>query len=75
MMKKLRFLFVSLMLLFCGSVFADEAVFTFNTADGLKAMGVAEANIPTVAAHRSCRKSQHYSSLDFLLFMRSISAK
>ena len=50
MMKKLRFLFVSLMLLFCGSVFADEAVFNFTTADGLKAMGVAEANIPTVAA-------------------------
>ena len=47
-MKKI-FTLISMML-FCGYIFADEAVFTFNTADGLKAMGVAEANIPTVAA-------------------------
>ena len=53
MNKSLRYSFLSLMLIFCGSVFADEATFNFTTPDGLKAMGVAEANIPTVEASAS----------------------
>ena len=50
MNKILRYSLVGLVLMCCGSIFADEAKFDFTTVDGLKAMGVAEANIPTVEA-------------------------
>lgn len=48
---KQNYLFIKLFMLtvmafFAGNVMADEAVFDFTTPDGLKAMGVAEANIP-----------------------------
>lgn len=50
MSKILRYSFMSLLLMCCGSIFADEATFDFTNPEGLKAMGVAEANIPTVEA-------------------------
>lgn len=48
---KQNYLFIKLFMLtvmafFAGNVMAEEAVFDFTTPDGLKAMGVAEANIP-----------------------------
>lgn len=50
MNKSLRYSFIGLLLMCCGSIFADEATFDFTNPEGLKAMGVAEANIPTVEA-------------------------
>ena len=50
MKKLLRFSFVCLLLMCCGTIFADDVTFDFSTPDGLKAMGIAESNIPTVEA-------------------------
>lgn len=52
---KQNYLFIKLFMLtvmafFAGNVMADEAVFDFTNAEGLKAMGIPEADIPTVAA-------------------------
>ena len=50
MNKILRYSFVALLAMVGWSnAMADEAKFDFSTVDGLKAMGVAESNIPTVA--------------------------
>ncbi|GEM_PF-4226613 len=42
MSKILRYSFMSLLLMCCGSIFADEATFVFNTSEGLQALGIAE---------------------------------
>ena len=41
-----KLLMLTIMAFFAGNVMADEAVFNFTTEEGLKAMGVAEADIP-----------------------------
>ena len=47
----IKLFMLTVMALFAGNAMAaDEAVFTFTNAEGLKAMGIAEANIPTVEA-------------------------
>lgn len=53
MRKILRMFLVCFMTMFCGTVMADEAKFDFTTKDGLVAMGIAEASIPTVEASAS----------------------
>ena len=45
-----KLLMLTIMAFFAGNVMADEAVFNFTTEEGLKAMGVAEANIPQATA-------------------------
>ena len=42
MKKILRYSLLSFLLMCCGSIFADEATFVFNTSEGLTALGIAE---------------------------------
>lgn len=46
----IKLFMLTVMAFFAGNVMADEAVFDFTNAEGLKAMGIPEADIPTVAA-------------------------
>ena len=46
----IKLFMLTIMAFFAGNAMADEAVFDFTTVDGLKAVGIAEANIPTVEA-------------------------
>ena len=46
----IKLFMLTVMAFFAGNVMAEEAVFDFTNAEGLKAMGIPEANIPTVAA-------------------------
>ena len=42
----IKLFMLTVMAFFAGNVMAEEAVFDFTSVEGLKAMGVAEANIP-----------------------------